>query len=251
MDRRLEGVPGFGLCGQCAYSRTGPFDLCSACARRTLAALADRSRRCRICDLAYEAGESWCRNQLCRTKRQFEWNRAIAMHSGELQIALRRYKYQGMYGWKMVFGRVLLGLLEENRELFAPFDLIISSPTYVSHRGRDHTRDVICEAAREARESDSWPFECDAPIISKTSATTPMARKTVQERRQIAEAELRPALRVTDPQRTAGRQILVYDDVFTEGATLNEVARALREQGGARRVCGVSLCRQPWSPKSA
>jgi predicted amidophosphoribosyltransferase len=38
-------------------------------------------------------------------------------------------------------------------------------------------------------------------------------------------------------------RILVYDDVFTTGLTLNEVARALRVEGGASAVCGVSLAR--------
>jgi predicted amidophosphoribosyltransferase len=33
--------------------------------------------------------------------------------------------------------------------------------------------------------------------------------------------------------------------VFTDGLTLNEVARALR-RAGAAAVCGVTLCRQPF-----
>ena len=41
-------------------------------------------------------------------------------------------------------------------------------------------------------------------------------------------------------------RIVVIDDVFTDGLTLNEVARALRLQGGAERVFGVTLVRQPW-----
>jgi predicted amidophosphoribosyltransferase len=38
----------------------------------------------------------------------------------------------------------------------------------------------------------------------------------------------------------------VYDDVFTSGSGLNEVAYVLRALGDARFVCGVTLCRQPW-----
>jgi len=38
----------------------------------------------------------------------------------------------------------------------------------------------------------------------------------------------------------------VYDHVYTDGRTLDEVARALRGQGHAGAVCGVTLCRQPW-----
>lgn len=38
---------------------------------------------------------------------------------------------------------------------------------------------------------------------------------------------------------------LVYDDVFTDGLTLREIARKLRD-AGATRVCGVTLCRQEY-----
>ena len=36
----------------------------------------------------------------------------------------------------------------------------------------------------------------------------------------------------------------MYDDVFTGGHTLNEVAHRLKRDGGAARVCGVTLVRQ-------
>jgi predicted amidophosphoribosyltransferase len=73
-----------------------------------------------------------------------------------------------------------------------------------------------------------------------------MTRKTYAERRRIAEEQLRPVLHMPHPERTAGKRILVYDDVFTDGHTLNEVVRALKAEGGAAAVCGVSLCRQGW-----
>jgi predicted amidophosphoribosyltransferase len=55
---------------------------------------------------------------------------------------------------------------------------------------------------------------------------------------------MRAALRIPRPAHVSGREILVYDDVFTDGFTLREVARALR-RAGAATVCGVTLTRQP------
>ena len=57
---------------------------------------------------------------------------------------------------------------------------------------------------------------------------------------------MRKALSISGPSVMKDQDILVYDDVFTDGFTLREVARALIENGGARRVCGVTLTRQPW-----
>lgn len=69
--------------------------------------------------------------------------------------------------------------------------------------------------------------------------------KPWRERRQIAEGPLRSALRVPDPSRVAGRRILVFDDVFTEGFTIREVAKALIDNG-AKEVSEVVLARQPF-----
>ena len=86
---------------------------------------------------------------------------------------------------------------------------------------------------------------------AREEGITPAMVKTkgFKERRTVAQGELRQALTVVEPSRTTGKRILVYDDVFTDGLTLNEVARALRMNGGANAVSGVSLCRQPFRPK--
>jgi predicted amidophosphoribosyltransferase len=42
--------------------------------------------------------------------------------------------------------------------------------------------------------------------------------------------------------------VLVIDDVFTEGSTLREVARAL-VTAGATEVAGLALTRQPWAAR--
>ena len=49
-----------------------------------------------------------------------------------------------------------------------------------------------------------------------------------------------------DAARTRGRRIAVLDDVFTDGLTQREVARALRLQGEAKEGYGVTLARQPY-----
>lgn len=50
---------------------------------------------------------------------------------------------------------------------------------------------------------------------------------------------------VPDPQAVAGRRILVFDDVLTDGFTIREVARRLREAGAAE-VSEVVLAPQPF-----
>jgi predicted amidophosphoribosyltransferase len=178
--------------------------------------------------------------------RQFDWNAAVAMRDGALQQAINRYKYNGRIGWSLIFGRVLAGFLHDRRALFAEFDLVTASPTFVGPGGRpfDHTGLVLEVAAR--LDQTGLVFMLDPPAIRKTGPTTPLVNRGWQERRVICEIELPPVLEVPDPARVDGQAVLVYDDIFTDGLNLNAVAMKLRE-AGAVKVCGVTLARQPWT----
>jgi predicted amidophosphoribosyltransferase len=242
---RLDPRPsGFGRCGTCPYRDTGSVPICYTCARLGMTALGQP--RCIICDQATSA-PGICRNRVCGWHdRQFEWNRAVAMRAGPLENSITLYKYYERRGWALIFGRVLAGFLDAQADTFAAFDLVIPSPTYVGAGGRafDHTAMVLSEAAR--LDERGFPFVIDDPIILKTEATKRLVECSGwAERWQVCETAVRRALRVPDPRRLAGKQVLVYDDVFTDGLNLNVVASVLR-QHGASRVCGVSLARQPW-----
>ncbi len=176
------------------------------------------------------------------------------MRSGSLEAAINSYKFGGNKGWALIFGRLLVGFLTQEVRFFENFELIVASPTFVGAGGRDfdHTRLVIEQAASEGPPGHEWPFDlAHPPTIIKAGPTDSLTKKTYAERRTIAEEQLRGALQVPDPTRAEGKRILVYDDVFTDGRTLNEVARALRQQGRAAIVCGITLCRQPWRGSGA
>jgi len=214
------------------------------------AAAARAVRRCAVCGRPLAGDDVPCHNPLCASaSRWFRWSVAAADRSGPIEAALNAYKYAGTLSWAPVFGGMLVELMERRRRLFEPFELITSSPTFVGRVGRgfDHTRLILLEAARRSARERAWPFDT-GPVaaIVKTRPTPRLAPLGHAERRRVAEELIRPALNVPDRNRTAGRRILVVDDVFTDGRTLDEVARVLRLQGGAREVCGLALCRQPW-----
>jgi hypothetical protein len=102
------------------------------------------------------------------SSRYFEWNFAIAMRTGVLRNAINNFKYRNRYGWRNIFGRVLVGFLDDQEDgTFADFDLIVASPTWLDpdgDRDYDHTRDVILAADAEA--DGRWPFDThDPPAI--------------------------------------------------------------------------------------
>jgi predicted amidophosphoribosyltransferase len=165
------------------------------------------------------------------------------MRTGALRRAIDRYKVDGKIAWARIFARVLLGYLDAHPRVFERYELIVPSPTFVGAGGRafDHTAEVIEWA--QVEDVNEWPFATG--VIEKVRSTTAFRGRTWQQRREIAETELRQALVVPKPKIVAGNRVLVYDDVYTEGLTLREVARAVRA-AGAVEVSEVVLARQPY-----
>lgn len=248
-DSPLDGLEpqplGFGRCPGCPYHDVGSVAICSACAERTMQPVPADS--CRVCDQALSVPGAACSNPVCNwTDRQFEWNAAVAMRTGELKAAINSYKYGGRRSWALIFGRVLAGFLHDQRQRFAGFNLVIPSPTYVGPAGRDfdHTKLVLAEAER--LDQTGLPFALDPPVLVKTGPTPSLVGlRSWYDRRDVCRDEVPRVLEVPDPARVDGKRVLVYDDVFTDGLNLNAVAKKLRE-AGATQVCGVTLARQPW-----
>lgn len=87
-----------------------------------------------------------------------------------MRTAISRYKYNERIGWAGIFGRILVGFLDEHRDEFSGFDVITPSPSYVgtgATRTFDHTRQIV-EAA-QIEEPIAWPFAFD--VIVKTAPT--------------------------------------------------------------------------------
>jgi predicted amidophosphoribosyltransferase len=167
------------------------------------------------------------------------------MKTGSLDRAIKEHKYDGRWGWGIIFARVLLGYLQQDRTV-AGADLIIPMPMYSpanrERKGNDHAGWVI-ECAID-QDDVGYPFQLDPSVIVKTAATRKMVGHNAAERRQISE-EIYAVLVVPDPSLVRGKTVVVFDDVFTAGDTLNAVGRRLLE-AGAGQVIGLTMARAPW-----
>ncbi len=152
-----------------------------------------------------------------------------------------RYKYEEDKSRAEELARLLLGYLDSHRAQLGRFDLIATCALYTGPEARrlwDYLR-LVVDAAE--RIDDRWPFAPD--LITKSGPTGRFLGIGVEERRRIAEGELRARLAVPHPERVAGKRVLVFDDVYSEGFSLREMARVLRA-AGAVEVAGLVLCRK-------
>lgn len=238
--------PGFGNCASCPYFAIKQLAVCDVCTAATLPLA--RPYFCIHCGQQLDRADSHCRNQLCSEARWYDFNRAIAMKTGALDVAIASHKYEGAWTWGIVFARIVLSYLNAQPELAAS-DLIIPMPSVplpagTPTAGHDHAAWILESAAAQA-PTPGFPFRVEPRVIVKTVETPKMAKTTSVAGRIVNANKIYDSLSVTDSGAIYGATVLVFDDVFTTGRTLNMVARRLRE-AGARRVLGLTLSRQPW-----
>ncbi|MEW1838526.1 hypothetical protein AB0392_11280 [Nonomuraea angiospora] len=205
---------------------------------------------CPICHLALEAPGAECWNRLCRSSsRAFEWTAVIGVKERELEKTIWDLKFSPgprRWSWGIIHARIILGYLYTHPEILDGVDAIIPTPgLWTSHEGsprRDYVGWVIEQAI--AQDDQGLPFILDPPLIEKISETQRMRETSGMWERDVVGNQLQAALRIPDPARVHGRAIMVYDDVFTTGTTLNTIAKKLKTAGAAK-VFGLTLARQP------
>ena len=187
--------------------------------------------------------------------RRWPGDRRFTGGNGHHQVLVNRYKYERSperaARWGNVLARVLAGYLTENNRFCAAFDHIIPNPIFVSSEGKrqwDHIGKLLRSTA--SLLPDTWQIRDAEYLIRKTGDTTPMIEATTWPKREEAAKELRKTLELVTPVRVKRTRVLVFDDVFTRGSTINEVAGLLR-RAGALQVATITLARQPWRQQSS
>jgi ComF family protein len=115
------------------------------------------------------------------------------------------------------------------------YDLIVPVPLHAERlRWRGFNQSLILSrAVGQARQIEVDPF-----LLERIRPTVPQTQLSESERR----ANVHGAFAVVAPERLKGKRILLVDDVYTSGATVEECAKVLC-RGGAAVVDVFTLAR--------
>jgi ComF family protein len=148
-----------------------------------------------------------------------------------LQDAICLFKYRGKVGLAKPLAQLMLGALPRTIDV----DAILPVPLHPTRlRAREFNQSLLL-AERLGRHLGKPVL---ATALARVLPTNPQTTLTRQERRR----NLRRAFTLFRPEAIAERRILLVDDVFTTGTTLDECARVLRKAGAAS-VCALTLAR--------
>ncbi len=206
----------YTLCPSCLSGVTliGP-PLCIKCGI-PFASSADESHLCGHCLVAMSS---------------YDTARALLTFSGSIRTAIHAFKYEN----KTYISKTLLGLMERSPLGldFHQYDVLVPVPLHRNRlRKRGYNQSLLL--SREIGQRYSVPV--DDRLLRRVRDSAPQIELMGVER----EHNVKGVFSVGgDPTE---KTILLVDDVFTTGATVNECARVLR-RAGAKRIDIFTIAR--------
>jgi len=158
--------------------------------------------------------------------------RALGSYEGSLQEAIHRWKYEGKEHLSVLFAEWMAGGLYRywDPDLF---DVLIPVPLH-KERLRERGFNQALLLVKELSRRTGIPYR--RRVLRKKRPTVPQVKLSGVER----EKGVRGTFHIIVREEVEGKSILLVDDVYTTGATVNECTRVLLA-GGAKRVDVLTL----------
>lgn len=218
-SRTFSGLMARHMCPECAAA-FAPVD----------------SPLCLTCGEVFKSGNTT--DHVCgacrRVPKFFQSARAAGIYEQSLMTALQRLKYSGRIELAAPLGALLRAAFFKWYDM-AAVDMIAPVPLHSRkqrQRGFNQTWLLIRNWWRSEGESrDCFPR---SKLHRRLLIRTRMTRsQTALSRRERLE-NVRGAFALSGTACVKGRSVLLVDDVYTTGATVNECARVLMAEGAAR-----------------
>jgi ComF family protein len=192
---------------------------------------------CRQCGLSFPALEGYEPTFLCHDCRErtwhFEWARAGFRTEGQVREAIIGFKYRDEYYQQ---GKLVRWLTEtfDKHARSGEWDALVPVPLY-HRRHRERGFNQALEMAQGLAASRKMKVLNCLYRYRETVSQTTLARNARWE-------NMSGAFRMKRRFDVRGRHLLLIDDVFTTGATVNACAHALA-QAGAGRLAVLTVAR--------
>jgi ComF family protein len=220
-------------CAQCQAETASGVHLCGDCAGQ---ATRIEAPFCAQCSQPFEgeiSGEFICHQ--CRGRRlHFDCAVARFRSRGVVREFMHRFKYNHQFYLRYPLADWLMEAVGDERISGRPFDAFVPVPLHAV-RFRERQFNQAEALARLVAKRTGKPV---LRALKRTRYTTTQTKLDREERME----NLRNAFRVRHPSEVNHRHLVLVDDVFTTGSTVDECARVLR-QAGAASVRVVTVAR--------
>lgn len=167
-----------------------------------------------------------------RKKHKFLQNRALFRYTKEAKDSIVRFKFHNKQEYADYYATLCVREMKQYLERIKP-DVIIPVPMHRAKRRKRGYNQAEVFASRLFLET-KIPLETE--LLYRRKNTSPLKEITKEQRLE----ELQQAFYVDKEKLSNYECILLIDDIYTTGATLDACAKALLA-GGAKRVYGITL----------
>ena len=186
---------------------------------------------CVKCGKVLKEDEEYLCDVCKKRTRYFDEGRSLLLHNDEAKKILYDLKYSDLRDNVDFAGKELASV-------FAPWvaarriSAVIPVPLHAKRRrerGFNQAELVAARFIREMKEAGLAPPLLDTEYLKRTGETVPLKELTAAKRTSAVKG----AFAVVGKEEQY-ESVLLIDDIFTTGATLNECAKVLKEAGTAR-----------------
>lgn len=207
----------------------GKGGLCASCRQKFQEA--KEFSRCKLCPIFVVPGKEYCYNCWSGKTHWFDAGLAPLPYTGEMRKAMQSFKYRGRTKWAQPFAELMEeALVLDSR--FSALDLIVPVPLHVNRR-RERGYNQSELLAKKLGQGLALPVAIDVLLrIRDTPSQTGLKKQGRQK-------NLAGAFQVTNPHLIKSKNILLVDDIYTTGTTV-ETCACILKKGGAKKVLVVT-----------
>ncbi len=217
------------VCFLCGYQDLSIHNehLCASCQQKMIKL---EQPLCHICSKPLAEAIGVCRECVQMPK---EFERAIAVYSyeGTIKQTISDFKYHGKSYLYKIFSWQMVELLK--KENLTDFDQIVPVPLH-SYKEVKRGYNQSKLLARDISSNLGMPM---VELVKRTKKTKPQNKLATYERWH----NMTGAIDIKKSKKV-GKKILLVDDIYTTGATMNACAKVLKREG-ASIVIGISIAR--------
>lgn len=205
--------------------------ICSDCERHIKKILAPVCSKCSK-PIDYNSSIDLCQ-ECCDVKRYFEMSKSPYAYEGLIKKAIYSYKYYNKPYFYKLFGNCLINFMKNIN--YTGFDCIVSVPLHSSKmRKRGYNQSELI--AKYISANLSIPY---VDALKRTKKTLKQSEQSKEERRK----NLKDAFSVkSSAEKIINSSVLLVDDIYTTGSTVDECSKALVNYGAAK-VYVVTIAR--------
>lgn len=216
------------FCGK--ISKTG---ICERC-RIKIKKLEIKEPKCMRCGKPVRYEEQEFCHDCMQYQHYFDQGVSVWRHVSLVRESIYRYKFYNQRAYKVWYAKEIQRVYENKIKRWAP-DFIVPVPLHKRKRKKRGFNQAEILAVEVGK---LLGIPCYPKLILRKKYTKPQKNLGRRERKWNLKGNF--AIRSTYSDCIKGKKILIIDDIYTTGSTMDEMARILKENG-AEKVYYVTL----------